>query len=292
MTRDREAKDKHYEMHTEHIQRETSIREAAHRDLHDTIAKERAMRENHHATCHESLQNERAARQQMEDLLAQERHERGRHQESVAERVDSLHRTVGIFDSLIRKEMDERSKESFRIWDAIDNHTHDLSTPVLDADADRGDDGGAEVAIHEHRILTQSRVMPVAGVARTPSSPSYGFCARARAESPNTVVNRVAQVPQMSRASYPAQVRSQSPLPEPVMLQPCALPAMGTTIPAPVMPVGGGPTITYTAPTIANAGRCIGPSPSRGPAGKKCRNCDNILMPDARFCRKCGISVE
>lgn len=292
MTRDREAKDKHYEMHTEHIQREASIRDAAHRDLHELIAKERAMREQHHATYHESLQNERAARQQMEDLLAQERHERGRHQESVAERVDSLQRTVGIFDSLIRKEMDERSKESKRIWDAIDNHTHDLSTQVLDSDADRGDDGGAEVAVHEHRILTQNRVMQAPAVARSPSSPSYGFCARARAESPNTVVKRVAQVPQMSRAAYPAQVRSQSPVAEPAMLQPCALPSMGTTISAPVMPVVGGPALTYAAPTLANVGRCYSASPSRGPSERKCRNCDNILMPDARFCRKCGINVE
>eukprot|EP00930_Biecheleria_cincta_P083353 TRINITY_DN72938_c0_g1_i1.p1 TRINITY_DN72938_c0_g1~~TRINITY_DN72938_c0_g1_i1.p1 ORF type:complete len:1818 (+),score=410.71 TRINITY_DN72938_c0_g1_i1:251-5455(+) len=291
MTRDREAKEKHHEMHTEHIQREASIRETAHRDLHEAIVKERALREQHHATYHESLLNERAARQQMEDLVAQERQERCRHQESVAERVDSLQRTVGIFDSLIRKEMDERAKESKRVWDAIDNHTHDLSTHVMDGDADRGDDGGAGVVAHEQRALTQTPVLQAPGVARSPSSPAYGLCPHSRAESPNAVVRRVVQAPQMTKAAYPAQVRSQSPLPEPSMRQPCAYPSMGTTVSVPVMPVAGPPAVTYAAPTLANAGRCYNSSPSRG-LGRKCRACDNILMPDAKFCRICGTHVD
>ena len=57
--------------------------------------------------------------------------------------VDSLQKSMSIFDSLVRKareilarqcnsvldqEIEERTKEYRRLWDAIDTHTHDLST--------------------------------------------------------------------------------------------------------------------------------------------------------------------
>lgn len=48
--------------------------------------------------------------------------------ETANERVDSLQKSVNIFDKLIRTDMEERSKENRRIWDAIDNHTHDVSS--------------------------------------------------------------------------------------------------------------------------------------------------------------------
>ena len=72
----------------------------------------------------------------------------------IRSKVDSVQKTLGIFDSLLRKdqcwlsqpdtinasgwpqtvhgqEIEERSKEYRRLWDAIDTHTHDLSTQAL-----------------------------------------------------------------------------------------------------------------------------------------------------------------
>lgn len=80
---------------------------------------------------HDIVHKEKAARGAIEELLAQEKAERSKHHSSFEERVDSVQKTLGIFDSLLRKEIEERSKEYRRLWDAIDTHTHDLSTQVI-----------------------------------------------------------------------------------------------------------------------------------------------------------------
>lgn len=132
--REKEARDKHLSAHQEMLQREGSSRENAIRDLHDTISKERALREQAHGVHHETLQREKASRQRLEDLFAQERAERSKHFDTVGEKVESLSRALSTFDALVHKEMEERTKENRRIWDAIDNHTHDLATHFLEAE--------------------------------------------------------------------------------------------------------------------------------------------------------------
>lgn len=131
IVREREERSKHHAGFHEELQRRGAAHEASHKELHDVILKERSHREQHQAAYTDATMRDKAARGSIEELLAQERAERSRHHDTVAERVDSLQRTVNIFDGLIRKEMDERTKENRRIWDAIDNHTHDLSTQVI-----------------------------------------------------------------------------------------------------------------------------------------------------------------
>lgn len=71
---------------------------------------------------------EQAARQKIEEVMKRKTQEQQKHNETQAELVDSLQRTVGIFDTLIRKDMDERKSEMKRLWEAVDGHTHDLSS--------------------------------------------------------------------------------------------------------------------------------------------------------------------
>ncbi|CAE7328362.1 unnamed protein product [Symbiodinium natans] len=67
------------------------------------VKQEKDARGQHHEIHTDLISKERAARQQIEELLQKESHERSRHHETIGERVDSLQRTVGIFDTLMRK---------------------------------------------------------------------------------------------------------------------------------------------------------------------------------------------
>ncbi|CAK9113576.1 unnamed protein product [Durusdinium trenchii] len=129
--REKEARDKQHEHHQELLGRERAANEGRHRDIHEVIQKERKAREQHHGMLHDLVHKEKAARGAIEELLAQEKAERSKHHSSFEERIESVQKTLGIFDSLLRKEIEERTKEYRRLWDAIDTHTHDLSTQVI-----------------------------------------------------------------------------------------------------------------------------------------------------------------
>jgi len=117
--REREERAKQHTALHEELQRRSAMHDARHQELQDLVARGHAARAQHDAP-----------RAPPADAVSEERAERIRH-DSLVERVDSLQRTVNIFDSVIRKEIDERTNEYTRIWDAIDNHTHDLSAQVI-----------------------------------------------------------------------------------------------------------------------------------------------------------------
>merc|ERR1712190_432433 len=70
----------------------------------------------------------------LQQLFEREREQRAMHQDTTNERIDSLQRSVQIFESLIRKEIDERSKDNKRIWQSIETHTHDVAAQIIDSD--------------------------------------------------------------------------------------------------------------------------------------------------------------
>jgi len=122
----------------EQIEQEQKARELHNESFKKIIAHERGAREQGHQTILEALQSERSTREQ-QSLHFQDRGDAGK-TEALFERVESLERTVGFFDGICRKERDERLKDNKRIWDAIDSHTHDLSTTVVQADEEIEDD--------------------------------------------------------------------------------------------------------------------------------------------------------
>ncbi|CAE7636955.1 unnamed protein product [Symbiodinium pilosum] len=105
-----------------------------HRDVDEVLQKERGQREQAHAMLHDLVHKEKAARTAIEEVLAQEKGERTKHLAHLDEKVDSLQKSMSIFDSLVRKareilarqcnsvldqEIEERTKEYRRLWDAI-----------------------------------------------------------------------------------------------------------------------------------------------------------------------------
>lgn len=155
---------------------------------------------------------EEAARLQVEELLRRETQERHKHHETQSELVDSLQRTVGIFDVLIRKDMEERKLEMKHIWEAIDGHTHDLSSKVKAIGSDTED------------LEDETRLRPCVVARSSPSlpgvvSPSVRSGAGG-ANSPKVVTYRPAAVLPASQARivYPSTVM-QAPAPAPIALQ-------------------------------------------------------------------------
>jgi len=169
LDRHEKARLAHHDSVKEVLASERNAREAAHQSLQDMVHKEKNAREKHHATYSEFLDREKASREQhrnsIEDLLSREKAERLKHHETVGGRVDSLERTVGIFDEIARKEQAERKAEFRRVWDAIDSHTHDLSTSISK------DDGPETPVIRDRetryatptilRSVTPARVTPI-----------------------------------------------------------------------------------------------------------------------------------
>lgn len=159
----------------------------------------------------------------MEDLLAQEKAERSRHHESVNERVDSLQRTLNIFDSLIRKEMEERTKENRRLWDAVDNHTHDLSTQVI-SDGTRKEVPELMAEPPGPRILQATSAPPIyttvaspqAGSALLPTGPTTATTFMQQQQSQPSLLDSVVRVSQQTVAPVlpSAAVRVPSPMTE------------------------------------------------------------------------------
>merc|ERR1712157_68645 len=75
------------------------------------------------------------------------------------ERIDCLQRSVSIFDSMIRKEIEDRNKEEKRLWITLDTHTHDVSAEVMEVSAAKEGSvvvGSAEVS--QADVACQERV--------------------------------------------------------------------------------------------------------------------------------------
>ena len=155
---------------------------------------------------------EQAARLQIEEMVRRETQERHKHHETQSELVDSLQRTVGIFDVLIRKDMEERKLEMKHLWEAIDGHTHDLNSKVKAIGSDT-EDLEDETRLRPRVIARSSPSLP--GVV----SPSVRS-ANAGGTSPRVVTYRPAVLPasQARVVSYPTTVL-QAPAPAPFALQ-------------------------------------------------------------------------
>jgi len=67
-----------------------------------------------------------------EERLGREKARHDSSHETVSERVESLERQSGIFEGLSKEERKAREDEVRRLWNAMDNHTHDLSATVTD----------------------------------------------------------------------------------------------------------------------------------------------------------------
>jgi len=203
--------------------------QAGRKDLQEMVLQERAQREQQLTAFQEALSQERSSQRSLEDVIAQWKVEGGRDKELFAERVDSLQRTMNVFDSLVRKEMDERSQESRRIWDAIDNHTHELSTEVMEVERPAvtyaapmaKEAEGPRVVVPSARIVQSASALmpasptPLAGSARARMYyPSQVATTRGEPiASANTMATSVS-VPLLRQAAEtwpPASVRLLSP---------------------------------------------------------------------------------
>lgn len=87
----------------------------------------------------DSVEKEQAARQKIEEVMKCKTQEQEKHNETQAELVDSLQRTVGIFDTLIRKDMEERKSEMKRLWEVVDGLTQDRASSKVKVASDGED---------------------------------------------------------------------------------------------------------------------------------------------------------
>lgn len=87
----------------------------------------------------DSVEKEQAARQKIEEVMKCKTQEQQKHNETQAELVDSLQRTVGIFDTLIRKDMEERKSEMKRLWEVVDGLTQDRASSKVKVASDGED---------------------------------------------------------------------------------------------------------------------------------------------------------
>jgi len=121
-----------------HLEQELKARETSNENVTELVAREKAAREQSHQTLRELIQNEREAREnamnRSKARILQEPTADVANGDAIMTRMDSLERTISFFDELTRKEKDDRLHEVKRIWDAIDSHTHDLSTTIAGTD--------------------------------------------------------------------------------------------------------------------------------------------------------------
>jgi len=122
-----------------------------HGRLEDYFLREKSERESGYESIHEAIQSHGTLLGTMEMRLLRERELQERQQgdlsdrmdkaqllsgerwETAEDRMDSLERQTNIYDGLLRTERSERQDESRRLWDAMDNHTHDLSATITAA---------------------------------------------------------------------------------------------------------------------------------------------------------------
>lgn len=231
----------------EEIDQQGTSNEAHWQELRDLISKERHSREqvqHQSGTWSKDAYNQES----FSDLAAQDwRVER----DMLNERLDSLQRTVNIFDGVMRKEMEERSKENRRVWDAIDSHTHDLSTQVLT--------GAGSASVAGDEALPSMPAIPLPSGASTSAGASpTGPLMTSPTQSQSTVNCRDPQQqqqqasqqnPQMvSFMRQQAQFRPMSPQMQtktPVASSASAVPTLVSSLTAP--PAGGHPWLPVRA---------------------------------------------
>eukprot|EP00930_Biecheleria_cincta_P027825 TRINITY_DN19469_c0_g2_i1.p1 TRINITY_DN19469_c0_g2~~TRINITY_DN19469_c0_g2_i1.p1 ORF type:complete len:1658 (+),score=455.73 TRINITY_DN19469_c0_g2_i1:49-5022(+) len=113
---------------------------AQHESIEGRLETDRRERELKEVAAEERLECERGARElqrrELAGLVARER--------QVTERLTIVERSVTAVDELARREIEARARESRRIWDALDNHTHDLSTQVVENFGGMDDDKSYE----------------------------------------------------------------------------------------------------------------------------------------------------
>jgi hypothetical protein len=158
LAEERAARNDHHKHFNSVLSQEAVKREAQEANLSGQIALERAERELHlEATNVQARDAVDQVRTQVldvkdqfklhatldhvnkvQDTVSQERSDREiRAQaddtkfETLNEQFQNLERQSRIFDGLVRAERGERCGEVQRIWDALDTHTHDLSTQQL-----------------------------------------------------------------------------------------------------------------------------------------------------------------
>eukprot|EP00931_Biecheleriopsis_adriatica_P036291 TRINITY_DN20911_c0_g1_i1.p1 TRINITY_DN20911_c0_g1~~TRINITY_DN20911_c0_g1_i1.p1 ORF type:complete len:1755 (-),score=534.96 TRINITY_DN20911_c0_g1_i1:94-5274(-) len=141
--------------------------------LEGKLASERRARELKEAANEERLECERAAREmqrrELERITSRER--------QASERLTILERQITAVDELARREVEARTRESRRIWDAIDNHTHDLGTQVVELGGAEGDEE------HDYEPFP---CKPLAGLLRLGNSKSVEV-GSSRGDSPGNI---------------------------------------------------------------------------------------------------------
>merc|ERR1712151_1232590 len=65
--------------------------------------------------------------QNCDTRITEEQAERERHHSAFQERVDALERSAAVLDGILRTELTDRTAETKRLWEALDNRTYDLS---------------------------------------------------------------------------------------------------------------------------------------------------------------------
>jgi len=237
---EKEAREAHHSHVRNQIEQEQKAREASTESFKKLIAHERASREQALQTLNELVLTEKANREQsqatyadvlaraqsererqrttLEEILVQERQEQSKHHDGIFERIDSLERTVGFFDELGRKDREERLKESKRIWDAIDSHTHDLSTTVMKADSEeireypRSESRVVDVEPNP-RILRPVHVVPLQQPSSMPqmATASTSYFGQAATVIPSTTAKNLSVYPLVSSSPIStASIRASS----------------------------------------------------------------------------------
>mmetsp|Transcript_51792 Transcript_51792/g.150580 ORF Transcript_51792/g.150580 Transcript_51792/m.150580 type:complete len:1459 (-) Transcript_51792:92-4468(-) len=233
---ERDERAKHHGQFQEELQRRSALHDNRHKELHDLLMKERAAREQHISTY------------SADKLQSREASAVGK---SVEDRVEALQRTVGMLDGLVRKELDERARENRRIWDAIDNHTHDLSTQVITESLPAGSEpmpmlsstGGmlAEPPTTVHRYAQSP--LPASAVPTAVPAPLGTFAWRGSPPR-QAVAGAMMMEPAMPTVSP-------VPVPGPLPFRPPLSPTPSTTALAP--PLAALPAPSVGVPTMAVA---------------------------------------
>jgi len=225
IAREREAREERFDAQQLGLQREAVGRESMHKDLCDALAKERRLREEHQAAHTELITREKAARRSMEELLSMERSERSKFHDSMAERMEALQRSMALFDTLLRKELEERLREHKRLWEAIDNHTHDLSTQIVELDEKRQEKEPAMVIESEAAARSLTPPAPARPVkpittASTPVSPVFAWSSHSTtATSEATTTMPPSVQPSVQQPVHRVSLVQQQPLSQPGVMR-------------------------------------------------------------------------
>eukprot|EP00931_Biecheleriopsis_adriatica_P037758 TRINITY_DN21661_c0_g1_i2.p1 TRINITY_DN21661_c0_g1~~TRINITY_DN21661_c0_g1_i2.p1 ORF type:complete len:787 (+),score=183.82 TRINITY_DN21661_c0_g1_i2:25-2385(+) len=144
---------------------EKASRDQQHNHLLDLIGREKDARGIHQDAHQELLARDRAAHekrtQDLHAALHKESSERSQHHTTILERVEALQWSTNKAEGLLAKEVEDRKTECRRIWDAIDNHTHDLNPQVVtEATALRSPPPQASVQVRSASPVVRVQPLP------------------------------------------------------------------------------------------------------------------------------------